>query len=193
MRRMKLRLFRQLVSPQLVSRELGINQQNILLCCMQRGPQRGICNGKKWKSLSSSIGEQMNTCAFHVTHKVKERASSVSGRRQRHPPQCSCLGNPMDGGDWWAAIHRALKSRTWLRNFTFTFHFHALDKEMATHSSVLAWRIPGTGKSGGLQSMRSHRNQTRLKRLSSSSSSSVSINIDVSHKDFIRVYMYERV
>ena len=131
------------------------------------------------------------TCSFHVIHKVKERASSVSWRRQWHPLQDSCLENPMDGGAWWAAAHRALKSRTRLRNFTFTFHFHALEKEMATHSSVLAWRIPGTGKSGGLQSMGSHRNQTRLKRLSSSSS--VSINIDVSHKDFLRVYMYERV
>ena len=148
---------------------------------------------KKLKFINRGTDEYNTTCAFHVTHKVKERASSVSGRRQRHPPQCSCLGNPMDGGAWWAAVHRALKSQTRLRDFTFTFHFHALDKEMATHSSVLAWRIPGTGKSGGLRSMGSHRNQTRLKRLSSSSSSSVSINIDVSHKDFIWVYMYERV
>ena len=57
------------------------------------------------------------------------------------PLQCSCLENPMDGGAWWAAVHGVAKSRTWLSNFTFTFHFHALEKEMATHSSVLAWRI----------------------------------------------------
>ena len=61
------------------------------------------------------------------------------------------------GGAWWAAVHGVTKSRTRLSNFTFTFHFHALEKEMATHSSVLAWRIPGTGKPGGMLSMGSHR------------------------------------
>ena len=59
-------------------------------------------------------------------------------------------------GAWWAAVHGAAKSRTRLSNFTFTFHFHALQKEMATHSSVLAWRIPGTGEPFGLPSMGSH-------------------------------------
>ena len=63
----------------------------------------------------------------------------------------------MDGGAWWAAVHGVAKSRTWLSDFTFTFHFHALEKAMATHSSVLAWRIPGTGEPGGLPSMGSHR------------------------------------
>ena len=63
----------------------------------------------------------------------------------------------MDGGAWWAAVHGVAKSRTRLSDFTFTFHFHALEKELATHSSVLAWRIPGTGKPGGLPSMGSHR------------------------------------
>ena len=63
----------------------------------------------------------------------------------------------MDGGAWWAAVHEVAKSRTRLRDFTFTFHFHALEKEMATHSSVLAWRIPGAGEPGGLMSMGSHR------------------------------------
>ena len=63
----------------------------------------------------------------------------------------------MDGGAWWAVVHGVAKSRTWLRDFTFTFHCHALEKEMATHSSVLAWRIPGTGESGGLPSVGSHR------------------------------------
>ena len=61
------------------------------------------------------------------------------------PLQYSCLENPMDGGAWWAAVHGVVKSQTQLSDFTFTFHFHALEKEMATHSSVLAWRIPGTG------------------------------------------------
>ena len=73
------------------------------------------------------------------------------------PLQYSCLENPMDGGTWWAAVHGVSRSRTRLSDFTFTFHFHELEKEMATHSSVLAWRIPGTGQPGGLLSMGSHR------------------------------------
>ena len=73
------------------------------------------------------------------------------------PLQYSCLANPMDGGAWWAAVHGVAKSWTRLSDFTLTFHFHALEKEMATHSSVLAWRIPGTGEPGGLPSMGSHR------------------------------------
>ena len=63
----------------------------------------------------------------------------------------------MDGGAWWAVVHGVAKSQTGLSDFTFTFHFHALEKEMATHSSVLAWRIPGTGEPGGLPSVGSHR------------------------------------
>ena len=73
------------------------------------------------------------------------------------PLQYSCLENPMDEGAWWAAVHGVARSRTRLNDFTFTFHFHALEKEMATHSSVLAWRIPGTREPGGLPSMGSHR------------------------------------
>ena len=73
------------------------------------------------------------------------------------PLQCSCLENPTDRGAWWAAVHGVVKSRTRLSDFTFTFHFHALENEMATHSSVLVWRIPGTGEPGGLPSMGSHR------------------------------------
>ena len=69
------------------------------------------------------------------------------------PLQYSCLENPMDGGAWWAAVHGVAKSQTRLSNFTFTFHFHALEKETATHSSVLAWRIPGMGEPDGLPSM----------------------------------------
>ena len=65
------------------------------------------------------------------------------------PLQYSCLENPMDGEAWQAAVHGVAKSQTRLSDFTFTFHFHALEKEMATHSSVLAWRIPGTGEPGG--------------------------------------------
>ena len=73
------------------------------------------------------------------------------------PLQDSCLENPIDGGAWWATVHGVAKSWTRLSDFTFTFHFHALEKEMATHSSVLAWRMPGTGEPVGLPSVGSHR------------------------------------
>ena len=79
------------------------------------------------------------------------------GEGNGNPLQHSCLENPMDGGAWKAAVHGVTEGRTRLSNFTFMFHFHALEKEMATHSSVLDWRIPGTGKPGGLPSMGSHR------------------------------------
>ena len=85
----------------------------------------------------------------------------MSGVRIREvngtPLQYSCLENPMDGGVWKTVIHGVAEGQTLLSDFTFTFHFHALEKEMATHSSVLAQRIPGTGEPGGLPSMGSHR------------------------------------
>ena len=84
------------------------------------------------------------------------------------PLRYSCLENPMDGGAWWAAVHGVAKSRTRLSDFAFTFHFHALEEEMATHSSVLAWRIPGTAGWAAIYGVAQSR--TRLKRLSSSSS-----------------------
>ena len=73
------------------------------------------------------------------------------------PLQYSCLENRMDRGAWKASVHGVTEGRTQLSDFTFTFHFPALEKKMATHSSVLAWRIPGTGEPGGLPSMGSHR------------------------------------
>ena len=81
----------------------------------------------------------------------------VIGEGNGTPLQYSCLENPMDGGAWWAAVHGVPRSWTRLSDFTFTFHFHALEEEMATHSKVLAWRIPGMGEPGGLLSMGSHR------------------------------------
>ena len=99
-----------------------------------------------------------------TTHRGKPKSQPVNAsssqnwrRRRWHPLQYSCLENSIDGGAWWAAVHGVAKSQTGLTNFTFTFHFHALEKEMATHSSVLAWRIPGTVEPGGLLSMGSHR------------------------------------
>ena len=79
------------------------------------------------------------------------------GEGNGNPLQYSCLGNPMDGGAWKAAVHGVAEGRARLSDFTFTFHFQALEKEMATHSSVLAWRIPGMGEPSGLPSMGLHR------------------------------------
>ena len=88
----------------------------------------------------------------------QDSATSLSfiGEGNGNPLQCSCLENPRDGGASWAAIYGVAQSRTRMSNFTF-IHFRSLEKEMATHSSVLAWRIPGTGEPSGLPSMGSHR------------------------------------
>ena len=82
---------------------------------------------------------------------------SCIGEGNGNPLQCSSLDDPRDGGAWWAAVYGVAQSRTQLSDLTFTFHSHALEKEMATHSSVLALRIPGTEEPGGLLSMGSHR------------------------------------
>ena len=81
----------------------------------------------------------------------------VVGEGNGTPLQYFCLENPMDGGALWATVHGVTKSQTQLSDFTFTFHSHVLEKEMATHSSALAWRIPGMGEPGGLASMGLHR------------------------------------
>ena len=82
---------------------------------------------------------------------------AAGGEGNGTPRQYSCLENPMDRGARWAAVHGVAKSQTQLSDFTFSFHFHALEKEMATHSNLLAWRIPGMAEPGGLLSMGSHR------------------------------------
>ena len=110
--------------------------------------------GKKRK------GWQRMRCLDSITNSVDMNLSKlwkIIGEDNGNPLQYSCLENPMDGGAWWAAVHGVTKSQTRLSVFTFTFHFHALEKAMATHSSVLAWRIPGMGEPGGLPSMGSHR------------------------------------
>ena len=94
--------------------------------------------------------------SFHIFYELTHR-SLLTGEGNGTPLQYSCLENPMDRGAWWAAIHGVEKSRTRLSDFTLTFHFHALEKEMATYSNVLAWRTPGTVEPGGLLSMGSHR------------------------------------
>ena len=105
-------------------------------------------------SISDSHGEAGKVCArtnrrkfFQNTHSPLPSIRTFKLRVTRNKY----------GGAWWAAVCGVAKSRTRLSDFTFTFHFHALEKEMASHSSVLAWRIPGTGEPGGLPSMGSHR------------------------------------
>ena len=82
--------------------------------------------------------------------------NNIIGEGNGNPLWYSCLGNPMDGGAWWATVHGVVKSQTWLSDFTFTFHFDALEKEMAAHSSIPAWRIPRTEEPGGLPPMGLH-------------------------------------
>ena len=101
-------------------------------------------------------GGQPVTASYSV-EKVEQVVSGAAFGKEWIPLQYSCLENPMDGGAWWAAVRGIAKSQTRLSDFTFTFHFHALEKEIATHSIVLAWRIPGAGEPGGLPSMGSHR------------------------------------
>ena len=116
-----------------------------------------------WKRFAGKVTEIMRhsvcyiCCGCCCGYPFSIRQIKVCLMSGSTPLQYSCLENPMNGGAWWAAVHGVTKSRTRLSNFTFTFHFHALEKEMATHSSVLAWRIAGTGEPGGLLSMGSHR------------------------------------
>ena len=110
--------------------------------------------------MSSQNTEVNSLCYTAATHQLSILYLVVYIRHREGngtPLQHSCLENPMDGEAWWAAVHGVAKSWTQLSDFPFTFHFPALEKEMATHSSVLAWRIPGTGEPGGLPSMGSHR------------------------------------
>ena len=93
----------------------------------------------------------------HLNTEIWWPSYHTSGKGNGTLLQYSCPENPMDGGAWWAAVHEVAKSQTRLNDLTLTFHFHALEKEMATHSSVLAWRIPGTWEPSGLPSMGLHR------------------------------------
>ena len=97
----------------------------------------------------------------------------LSGEGNGTPLQYSCLENPMDGGAWWAAVHGVAKSWERLSDFTFTFHFYALEKEMITDSSILAWRIPGTEEPSGLPSLGSHRVRHDRSDLAAAASSSL--------------------
>ena len=102
------------------------------------------------------VKKQMNAIWIGILLLIEVTYTFI-GEGSGTPLQYSCLENPMDGGAWWAAVHGVAKSQTWLSDFTFTFHFHALEKEMAPHSSTLAWKIPWTEEPGRVQSMGSRR------------------------------------
>ena len=122
--------------------------------------------GSSCWTVSSSLGIII---LFNFRHSNRHAVTSHCGFNLHFPndqymekamaTHSSTLGleNPMDRGDWWAAVHGVARNQTWLSDFTFTFPFHALEKEMATHSSILAWRIPGMGEPGGLLSVGLHR------------------------------------
>ena len=102
----------------------------------------------------------LTPCSFHTTQIHLQHFILISnsfGEGNGTPLQYSCLENPMNGGSWKAAVHGVAEAQTPLSDFTFTFHVPELEKKMVTHSSVLAWKIPGTGEPGGLLSMGLHR------------------------------------
>ena len=113
--------------------------------------------------------------------------SIIDAEGNGNPLRYSCLENPTDREAWWAAVHGVAKSRTRLRDFTFTFHFHALEKEMATHSSVLAWRIPGTEEPHGLLSMGSHRVGHDWSDLAAAVAAATSQNVGIREKKLLQI------
>ena len=125
--------------------------------------------------MTSAFSWQNSVCLCAASFRIPRPNLPVTpgvscGEGNVTPLQYSCLENPMDRGAWQAADHGVVKSRTGLSDFTFTFPFHALEKEMATHSSVLAWRIPGNGVAWWAAVYGVAQSRTRLKRFSSSSS-----------------------
>ena len=128
--------------------------------------QRSLVGHSPWGHKESDMTERLSAHRHTHTHThththlhiyLLALPHGTSRESNGTPLQYSCLENPMDRGAWWAAVHGVTKSQTRLNDFTFTFHFHAFEKEMATHYSVLAWRIPGTAELGGLPSMGLHR------------------------------------
>ena len=141
-----------LVSPQWISQTMSTNTDCLEFTCWG------------WQCLSIYIYIYIYIYFFFFFFVPRpcglQDFSSLSrndGEGNGTPLQYSCLENPMNRGAWQAVVHGVAEGQTRLSDFTFTFHFHALEKEMATHSSVLAWRIPGMAEPGGLPSMGSHR------------------------------------
>jgi len=147
----------QSIGLQRVGHDLATKQQQYCTYLNYYTTKSGITNwGKIWENqdtmnelIITQFGKNTLTFCLLLNTACREGNGNLL--------QYCYLENPMDGGAWWAAVHGVAKSQTRLSNFTFTFHFHALEKAMATHSSVLAWRIPGMGDPGGLQSMGLHR------------------------------------
>ena len=128
-------------------------------CCTQYASKFGkFSSGHRTGKGQFSFQSQRKAMPKNAQTTAQLHSSHILvGEGDGTPLQYSCLENPMDRWAWQAAVHWVMKSWTRLSDFPFTFHFHALKEEMATHSSVLAWRIPGTGEPGGLPSMGSHR------------------------------------
>ena len=110
-----------------------------------------------WFHVLAVVNSAAVDIGVHASFSVMVFSGIFPGEGDGTPLQYSCLENPIDRGAWWAAVHGVARSQTRLSDFTLFFHFDALEKEMATHSSILAWRIPGTGEPGGLPSVASHR------------------------------------
>ena len=162
-----------------LGRSPGGGRGNPLQCSCLENPhgQRSLADYSQWGHKESDtterLGAHTHTQSSSMEHFINCKTlifpvpptsffsiigcQLLYGEGNGNPLQYSCLENPMDGGAWWAAVHVVAKSRTRLNDFTFNFPFHTLEKEMATHSSVLAWRIPGMEEPGGLLSMGSHR------------------------------------
>ena len=174
----------------LMSIESVMPSSNLILCCplLLLPSIPSISGSFQWVNSSHEVSQStgvsalasvlpMNTqdwsplewTGWIIT--IRHPLWDILGEGNGTPLQYSCLENPMDGGAWWATVHGVAKSRTRPSDFNFTLCFHALEKEMATHSSILAWRIPGTGKPGWAAVYGVAQSRTRLKRLSSSSSS----------------------
>ena len=112
---------------------------------------------KIWISIEHVFVTELKILSQYYIITLFVLSQCMLGEGNGTPLQYSCLENPMDGGAWQASVNGVAKSQTGLSDFTFTFHFHSLEKEMTTHSNVLAWRIPGMGEPGGLPSLGSHR------------------------------------
>ena len=118
------------------------------------GTETGILIYQWWLHKQFKTFLQYNKAIFiKILNEFPYGSSKSTENKSTVTSRYSCLENPMDGGAWKAAVHGVAEGWTWLSDFTFTFPFHALEKEMATRSSVLAWRIPGTGEPGGPPSM----------------------------------------
>ena len=155
----------------------------------QKNPCGNIINQGWSQSINSYLA--LYICNNYIQKYLQIGVYINIGESNGTPLQYSCLENPMDGAAQQATVHGVAGSRTRLSDFTLTFHFHALEKEKATHSSVLAWRIPGTGKPDGLPSMGVAQSQTRLKRLSSSSSNIYIYVYTHTHRQIdYRIHMY---